>query len=239
MTLDCLMPAESGDSVRLLVARHGETRDNASGRWQGWNDSPLTEKGVAQADELARRLAGERISAVYASDLGRAVHTARLAMPHLARAPHLSPALRERNVGVFSGLTGPEVEARHPEALGRRTIDGVLDWAPPEGESFRQILARVLPFLETVRGTHGQALHVEDGQIAPNVLIVTHGGVIRLLTAYATDQEWDGLYRRHPSNCGLSVFTLGPRGALTLERFDEHDFLQGPGAPPLAEDGTG
>jgi len=120
MALDCLMPAESGDSVRLLIARHGETRDNASGRWQGWNDSPLTEKGVAQAAELARHLADERIAAVYASDLGRAAHTARLAMPHLDVASHLSPALRERNVGVFSGLTGPEVEARHADALGRR-----------------------------------------------------------------------------------------------------------------------
>jgi len=236
MTLDCLMPAESGDSVRLLIARHGETRDNASGRWQGWNDSPLTEKGAAQAAELARRLAGERIAAVYASDLGRAAHTARLAMPHLDVASHLSPALRERNVGVFSGLTGPEVEARHADALGRRTIDGVLDWAPPEGESFRQILARALPFLESVRATHEGASSASSGQ---SVLIVTHGGVIRLLAAYATDQEWEGLYRRHPSNCGLSVFTLGPRGALTLERFDEHDFLQGPGAPPLAEDGAG
>ncbi len=223
-------------TVRLLIARHGETRDNASGRWQGWNDSPLTEKGVAQAAELARRLAGERIVAVYASDLGRAAHTARLAIPRLDLAPHLSPALRERNVGVFSGLTGPEVEARHPDALGRRTVDGVLDWAPPEGESFRQILARALPFLESVRATHGGAPNVDGGQ---SVLIVTHGGVIRLLAAYATDQEWEGLYRRRPSNCGLSAFTLSPRGALTLERFDEHDFLQGPSAPPLAEDGAG
>ncbi|MFI5269978.1 MAG: phosphoglycerate mutase family protein, partial [Chloroflexota bacterium] len=50
------MPAES---TRLLIARHGETIDNAAGRWQGWSDSPLSPLGLAQAAALARRLAAE------------------------------------------------------------------------------------------------------------------------------------------------------------------------------------
>ncbi len=217
------------DGVRLLVARHGETRDNAAGRWQGWNDSALTPKGLAQAEELARRLVGEPVAAVYASDLGRAAHTARIVAAAHGLAVELSPALRERDVGAFSGLTGPEVEARYPESLRRRAIDGVLDWSPPEGESFRRIVARTLPFLENVRVAHaGRA-----------IVVVTHGGVVRLLAAYADGRDWAALYRRHPSNCGLSAFTLGPHGALTLERFDEHSFLEGPGAPPLSEDGAG
>ena len=95
------------DSVRLLVARHAETSDNAIERWQGWNDSPLTPLGVAQAEASARRLTAEPVTAIYASDLGRAAHTARIvAAPH-GLTPYLTPALRERNVGVFSGLTGP------------------------------------------------------------------------------------------------------------------------------------
>jgi len=217
------------DAVRLLVARHGETRDNASGRWQGWNDSPLTPKGVAQAEELSRRLADAPVAAVYASDLGRAAHTARIVAAHHGLAIESSPALRERNVGIFGGLTGPEVEARYPAALGRRGVDGVLDWAPPEGESFRQILARALPFLESVRLAHA----------GRDVAVVTHGGVIRLLAAYADGGDWAGLYRRHPANCGLSAFALRPDAALTLESFDEHAFLDTPGVPPLAEDGAG
>jgi len=217
------------DAMRLLIVRHGDTRDNASGRWQGWNDSPLTEKGVAQAEELARRLSGEKVAAVYASDLGRAAHTARIvAAPHSLAVEH-SPALRERNVGIFSGLTGPEVEIRHPEALARRTVDGVLDWAPPEGESFRQILARALPFLKKIRGVHA----------GRSVVVVTHGGVVRLLAAHADGRDWAGIYKRHPSNCGLSTFILRADDALTLERFDEHAFLQRPGAPPLSEGHAG
>ena len=130
------------DAVRLLVARHGETRDNAAGRWQGWNDSALTPQGIAQAEALARRLAGEPVAAVYASDLGRAAHTARIVAARHGLAVESSPALRERNVGIFAGLTGPEVEARYPAALSQRSVNGVLDWAPPEGESFRHMLAR-------------------------------------------------------------------------------------------------
>lgn len=198
-------------SVRLLVARHAETSDNAIERWQGWNDSPLTLLGVAQAEALARRLAAEPVAAIYASDLGRTAHTARIvAAPH-GLTPHLTPALRERNVGVFSGLTGLEVQARYPQELARRVVDGVLDWAPPEGESFRQILARVLPCLETVRAAH----------CGRSIVVVTHGGVIRLLAAYAADRDWANLYKRRPSNCGLSTFTLRRDGQLTLERFDE------------------
>src|SRR5258707_5632494 len=62
--------------VRILVARHGETLFNVEGRWQGQSDSPLTERGLAQARELGRALSTEPIIAVYSSDLGRAMQTA-------------------------------------------------------------------------------------------------------------------------------------------------------------------
>lgn len=213
-------------ATRLLVARHGETVDNAGERWQGWSDSPLTARGRAQAEALGRRLAGEPLAAAYSSDLGRAMATARIAcLPH-----HLTPlalaALRERDVGLFSGLTGAEVAAQHPEAMERRRSDGVLDWAPPRGESFRQMLDRIVPAMQ-------QTAARWDGH---SVLVVTHGGVIRLLAAYALDEDWSRVYQRHPSNCGLSVFAYTGEQRPVLERFDEHDYLDAGGAPPLAED---
>ena len=80
----------------LFVARHGETLDNAAQRWQGWRDSPLSARGIAQAQALARRLASEPLAAIYSSDLGRALQTAHIvATPH-GLAPCPEPALRER-----------------------------------------------------------------------------------------------------------------------------------------------
>lgn len=214
-----------GTGTRLLIARHAETRDNAAGRWQGWNDSPLSERGLAQAADLARRLAREPLAAVYCSDLGRAVHTARIAAAPHNLAPSATSALRERNVGLFSGLTGAEVEGRYAPVLARRGADSVLDWSSPEGESYRQVLARVLPALDGIAAAW-------PGEMA---LVVTHGGVVRLLASYALDRDWAHTYQRHPSNCGLSHLTLSSDGRLTLHHFDERDYLDREASPPLAE----
>ena len=215
------------ETTRLFVARHGETEDNAAGRWQGWSDSPLSPLGLAQAQALARRLAGEPLAVVYSSDSGRALHTARIAAAPHGLTPIPLAALRERDVGLFSGLTGPEVEARYPEALARRRGDGTLDWAPPEGESFRRMLARMLPALDAIaREWRGRG-----------VLVVTHGGVIRLLAAHADGDDWTRVYERHPSNCGLSRFLWAAGRPPVMECFDEHGFQPSAlGTPPLSED---
>src|SRR5918911_3955609 len=95
-----------GTPVRILLARHGETVFNVEGRWQGQSDSPLTERGLAQARELARALADEPIAAVYSSDLGRAFTTAaQVARPHgLTGIPE--ERLRERGLGRLTGRLG-------------------------------------------------------------------------------------------------------------------------------------
>ena len=66
----------TGTPVRILLARHGETVFNVERRYQGQSDSPLTERGVEQARQLARMLRDEPVGAVYSSDLGRALETA-------------------------------------------------------------------------------------------------------------------------------------------------------------------
>src|SRR5215472_10619420 len=89
-----------GTPVRILLARHGETVFNVEGRWQGQADSPLTERGRAQAAELARALGGEQIAAVYSSDLGRAADTAaEVATLHQLGVTQ-EPMLREIDVGA-------------------------------------------------------------------------------------------------------------------------------------------
>src|SRR3977135_652920 len=100
----------SGTPVRILLARHGETLFNVEGRWQGQSDSPLTERGLAQARELGRALSTEALAAVYSSDLGRAVQTA-----HEVAAPHgltvrAEVLLREIETGGFSGKDRAEID---------------------------------------------------------------------------------------------------------------------------------
>src|SRR5436305_15084177 len=99
----------AGTAVRILLARHGETVSNVEGRWQGQTDSPLTERGLAQARELARALANESLAAIYSSDLGRAYQTAAVvAEPHNLPVT-TEPRLRELDVGRWTGRLGAEI----------------------------------------------------------------------------------------------------------------------------------
>ena len=78
----------------LLLARHGESDWNRARRWQGFADRPLTERGRAQAEELAARLVEIPLDAIYSSDLGRACETAAPPGP-AGLSPSIFPDARE------------------------------------------------------------------------------------------------------------------------------------------------
>lgn len=101
----------------LYLVRHGESTDNILGRYTGQADPPLSPLGRTQAARLAAVLAGAALAAVYASDLRRAAATARaVARPH-GLPVRWRAALREVDMGAWTGLTYPELEANWPEHL--------------------------------------------------------------------------------------------------------------------------
>jgi 2,3-bisphosphoglycerate-dependent phosphoglycerate mutase len=152
--------------IRLLLVRHGESTWNAMSRWQGQADPPLSPFGERQAEDAAVRLAEmATIEAVWASNLVRARRTGELIARHLG-ITHVreEPRLRERDVGAWSGLTRDEIEERWPGYLAARR-------SPPDFEGDDELL---------VRTSAGLAAAVE-GSGPGDVLIVTHGGVIRTI----------------------------------------------------------
>ncbi len=165
--------------TELLLVRHAETEWNREGRWQGHADPPLNEAGRAQARALAEALAGERLDAIYTSDLRRAAETAEILGAALGHAVTLDPDLREIDVGSWSGLTRDDVARRFP------------DWETHDGESPDELQARVVGAVRRIAQRH------PDGQ----VLIVTHGGSIRSL-----ERHLYGASARVMANC--EVFRL-------------------------------
>lgn len=153
--------------TELIVVRHGETLWNAGGRLQGHLDSGLSPLGVRQAEAIARRLGEERFVALYSSDLGRAFQTAE----PIAQATGLpivtDSRLRERNLGVFQGLTMAEILERFPDDH-RRFVSGDPDHVVPGGESGRQRYERTVACADEMAARHR----------GERVLIVTHGGVL-------------------------------------------------------------
>src|SRR5690348_10772063 len=99
-------------SMRLIAVRHGETEWNVAGREMGHLDSPLTERGRQQAEAVASRLAGLSLAALYSSDLGRAVATARCISRCCGQDVRVDVGLRERHMGVLQGLTSVEIAER-------------------------------------------------------------------------------------------------------------------------------
>src|SRR5918912_1957565 len=96
------------ETTRILLVRHGQSQGNAERRFGGHSPTPLSELGFRQAEATARALAVENVTAIYSSDLLRAVQTAE----PLARAAGLrveeTDAFRERSVGLMEGLTFEE-----------------------------------------------------------------------------------------------------------------------------------
>jgi 2,3-bisphosphoglycerate-dependent phosphoglycerate mutase len=153
------------ESTRILLVRHGETDWNAAGRIQGHSDTPLNAAGRQQAQRAAQRLALEPVRALYCSDLARAFETATIIGEPLGLTVVTSPRLRERQYGAWEGLTAAEIQARYPEqfVMWRARF---TDFAPPQGESIRQLVTRALAELQTIARRHLNEI----------VVVVTHGG---------------------------------------------------------------
>jgi broad specificity phosphatase PhoE len=171
--------------TEILLARHGETDWNRERRVQGHTDRPLSAEGRAQAAELARALSHERLDAVYASDLARALDTARaVAEPHGLAVVAL-PELRERDFGSWEGLTDEEILERFPEA---RTGP----WG--DAETHDELAARVLAALQSIAGRH------PDGR----VLVVSHGGPIHAVLRRCSARNEEPIV-----NCHVARLSVG------------------------------
>ena len=160
--------------MHLLLIRHGETDWNNEGRMQGHTDTPLNANGLAQARQLAARIASEEsFATLYASPLARARVTAEIIAQECGIAPILDDRLKEQRLGEFEGLTDAEFEQRFPGALAAWRAD--LLQSPLPGQERRDAFQRrVQAFLDDLR-----ARHTDDTRVA----IVTHGGTIGMMLA--------------------------------------------------------
>ena len=184
----------SDRTVQLLLVRHGETTWNREGRIQGHLDSPLTERGLAQAQAAAARLARERHDALYSSDLGRAQETARQVAAATSLRVRLDGGLRERSFGILEGKTWDEIARDHPDDA--RLLAEDPSHAMPGGESLVQFRDRVTDALRRL------AREVGAGTIA----VVTHGGVLGVLYRVAMGIPLDAPRTYETLNAGVNHF---------------------------------
>lgn len=160
--------------ARIVLLRHGETEWNREDRWQGsGSDVPLNDRGRAQAAEVADVLAArDPCSALYSSDLRRALETARIVGERLGLEVRTDPAFREMSHGHWEGKTKAEIleiwaaEYHAFESDPRRV-------RRPGGDSYGDLARRLWPALDRLADRH-------PGE---RIVLVTHGGPIRLVLA--------------------------------------------------------
>jgi broad specificity phosphatase PhoE len=198
----------------ILLARHGQSDWNATRRWQGHADRPLTDQGRDQARALGARLAHIELDAVYSSDLRRSADTA----AEVAAAQGLDvierPELREVDVGSWSGLTREEAEQRFPQGFARWR-EGYPGWE--DGESYEGMTTRVL----------AAVLDIARGHEGGRVLVVSHGGPIRAIHAAALGLDVHTYRRLRPvePNARLSAVCYAAGGLTELCPANEIDAL--------------
>src|SRR5215216_3345232 len=124
--------------IQIVFETHSISEDNEQGIATGWRDGRLSERGRMLASELGARRRDDRIVAVFTSDLGRAVETARIAFAHTPMPILADWRLRECDYGSLNG---------QPAAQLHRNRRQYLDTPYPDGESWRQAIVRVGRFL--------------------------------------------------------------------------------------------
>lgn len=191
--------------MKLLVVRHGETQFNAERRYLGALDPELNAKGVSQANDLHSVLPVD-LDAVVCSPLRRARQTAEILCQSRGYSPELNDAFRERNVGVFEGLTQEEARTQFPE-LWAQNVTRSWDRAPTGGETINEVVERVAEGLNDLYASY-------SGKV---VALVAHGFVAKVARAVSLNGFQD-LFEWQLANGAVCELTMTSNISLGMDR---------------------
>jgi len=161
---------DSTSVTRLLLVRHGATTATEEGRFSGSSGAELSEEGRHQAACLGERLSTLGLTAIYASPLSRALDTARIIGSQCRLEPVVRDGLREIAHGHWEGMKREDVERQFPDEYAAYDADP-FTFAPRDGESGVEVLARALPVIREIVSAHPGGC----------VLAVSHKATLRLV----------------------------------------------------------
>jgi len=208
---------------RLILIRHGESTWNQERRIQGNLDPGLSDRGRAQAALLADRLKGRSFAGLHTSTLRRALETSAVLGTAIGLDPQPADALREINLGAWEGKTAAEIRTELGDAYDR-WLDRPLDApGPPGGESLPAFQQRAVDALEKLR----------TGHLDGDLLVVTHGGVIKSYLCHILGLDLNRLFRIKTDNTALTeIVFIGETAHLALLNDTCHLNGQRLGSPP-------
>ena len=168
----------------IYVVRHGETEWNAANKILGRTDLPLNAKGMEQAQEIARLLKDIKIEVFLCSPLCRTRQTADAISDETGIPYRIDDRLIEQDFGIFEGTDrfDAEYQKAKREYFTRY----------PDGESYFDMAGRVFPLIKELEGK--------------NALLVTHGGICRVIRSYFEDMGNEEFVRFSQGNCEVRIY---------------------------------
>ncbi|ORZ36511.1 histidine phosphatase superfamily [Catenaria anguillulae PL171] len=189
----------TGTNVRLILCRHGETALNAKHVLQGRGvNPPLNERGQAQAQRLADRLADAPVDWIISSELQRAVDTANAVAKHHPDVPRNAYVdLAEISWGHLEGTHAPNLSPLH-DAWN----SGNFDYAPQDGESPNFVMQRATSQLFSILET-AKDMKSKSGVVT--VVIVIHGRLLRIILSTLLHRSLFMMPTMGHQNCNINV----------------------------------
>lgn len=186
--------------LKIYIARHGENLDNKRGILNGHRDEPLTNKGIGQAEQIAKEIKDSAIhfDVVYSSPLQRAFDTAKI-ISNIAHTPFPKKEnlLIERDFGIMTGKKVSEIETLcMPNIIKTEKVTYFLN---PEGaETFSDLIDRAKILLDKIRKNH------QSGSI----LLVAHGDIGKMIYTQYYQLDWRNVLTQfHFDNCDLILLS--------------------------------
>ncbi len=188
--------------TKVYLIRHGETEGADSRRYKGHIDVPLSEKGIEQVKRLSRYLSRNSssdagVKAVYASGLSRAVKSAEIIAEPYALAPVIVEGLKERNFGVWEGMSFDEIKEKYPDAFDA-WAKNPLKFSPMEGESTLDVKVRALSAFNEIVNKHK----------GDTIALVAHGGINRVILCDLLGVPLENIFRIEQDFAALNSIEL-------------------------------
>lgn len=168
--------------VTFYFVRHGETLFNREERMQGWSDSPLTKKGIEQAEQARLILQDKKIDKCFTSTSERCIDTAHIIVNERNIPVYYLKGLKEINFGTYEGAR----IKNHLEDIDYRRRE-TLDWSDIGGENNNQVLRRIRDIYDYIFD------FCDNGD---SVIIVSHGAIFIQMFEYFFDEKIDSYFAK-------------------------------------------
>jgi broad specificity phosphatase PhoE len=204
-------------TVKVYLIRHGETEYNRDGKLQGDSDVPLSDRGKTQAEVLAARLKdefsrnGEKVSAIYSSNLRRTLDTARAIGERLGLVPQPVRELREIDLGSWEGKTPDEISAEKDIAFFEEWKKDPARMRAPGGENLEDVESRVIPKFDELKKNHEKS---------DAIIIVSHGGSIGVILSHILRMDLNDALKIRQDNTALNLIEVRGDGEYILVQND-------------------